>query len=543
MNVLARLGEMAGQALERRELTMDPALLAALRSGGGAVSSAGVSMSVEKSLTLSAVAACVRLITSSLASVPLVLMERKGERRTPAEWHPLYTVLHDLANPLQTALEWREMLFANVLLWGNAYSEIEFDRDGYPVALWPMSPDRVGVEMTREKRLIYTYYSDDFGGVTLPAHRVHHVRDLALRGVVGLSRMRHALNALGLAAATETFGAQYFANGAQPSVVLSHPTKLSPEAMKNLRSSFEAQMSGLSNAHRLAVVGEAVKIETFGVPPEEAQFLETRKFQVAEVARIFNVPLLFLNESQTATYASAEQDMLRWREVGLGPLAERHEKTIYRDLLTTAERKTMYAKYKLDKLAATDLKTRYEIYKIGKESGLLTTDEARAMEDMDPKPGGDILWMPLNMAPAEQVAKGAGKEKEAKRAASGSDSAAGGMTEGWGAREAAPEAAQPVIDAWLAETERRFRARVANDVRLGGAKALRKGGKTALEGWIDEMRSQQWVSAGMSDLQPLMNVTLIRQPMGRVRNWIEVELMIRRAELEAQGASNETGTD
>jgi HK97 family phage portal protein len=360
----------------------------------------GVSVTPQSSLRSTTVMACVNLIARSLASVPLVLYERSGDSRKPAEDHPLYPLLHDLANPLQTAMEVRETLFANCLLYGNAYAEIEWSDSGHPLALWPLPSDCVGLQITPDRKLIYTYYDNLNGLALLPKWRVHHLRGLSLSGLLGMSPIREAMNAVGLSIAAEDFGGLYFGNGARPSLVLSHPAKLTPEAMVNLRTSFEKQWSGLGNAHRIAVVGEGVKPEPVGIPPNEAQFLETRAFQVAEICRIFNVSPGLVGAAETQTYASAEQDMIRFRELTLGPWAEAHEKTILRDLLTPEERRTLYAKYRLDKLPGTDLGTRYTTYNTAKQAGILTTNEIRGMEDLNPVEGGDILWMPANMTDA-----------------------------------------------------------------------------------------------------------------------------------------------
>ncbi len=394
---------------ERREVTFDQALLDALRSGGSTLSATGIPVTVEGSLRLAAVLGAVTLIADSLASVPLSLYEKlpNGGRRV-REDHPLHRVLHDLANPLQTSFDVRAMMLAHRLLYGNAYAEIEWDTDGYPVALWPMDPQRVGIVMLEDRRIVYTYWSEEYGGLALPAWRVHHQRWLSMRGFVGLSPIRTAMNAVGLGLAMEEFGAKYFVNGAAPSVVLSHPSKLSSDAVKNLRASFEMQWSGLSNAHRIAVVGEGVKPELLSVPIEESQFLQSRQFQVKEIARLFKLPPGLLGETETATYASAEQEVLRFRELTLGPWAERQEKEIFRDLLTEEEQRTLFAQHKLAKLQATDLKTLYETSQIAVLSGLQTPNERRLLEDLNPIDGGDALWMPMNMAPADQVAAGRG---------------------------------------------------------------------------------------------------------------------------------------
>lgn len=496
----------------------------------GARSSTGVSVTPQSSLSNTTVLACVSLIARTLASVPLTLYQRDGRVRNPAPDHAAYELLHDMANPLQTAMEVRETWVLNALLWGNGYLEVEWDEAGNPLGLWPMASDRVGVEITRDKQLIYTYWSDEFGQLRLPGWRVAHLRDMTTSGLVGISRIRAAMNAVGLAIATEQFGSRYFADGAAPSMVLVHPSRLSPEAMANMRRSFEVQWSGLSNAHRIAVLGEGVKPEQFQVRADEAQFLETRAFQVEEICRLYNVAPGLVGAAQTQTYASAEQDMIRFRELALGPWAEALEKRLGASLLTKEERKQFYFQHKLAKLQATDLKTRYETYSIAKQSRVLTSNEIREMEDLNPLEGGDVLDETPNLAPDIQRQDSVDSQPD-NQVDSDTDTEGGGAAAN-SRRRWVPAAPLPweVYDAWVAETARRFKARVANDVRSGGAKALRKGGKTALDGWIAEMRSQ-WNAAGLNDLQPLLRVWDTEQPQDRVQEWIDTELALREAEI------------
>ena len=453
----------------------------------------GVTVTPDTALGVTTVMACVTLIARSLASVPLVLYRREGETgRRPAVMHPLYPILHDLANPLLTAFDVRQTLFASVLLYGNAYAEIEWGRDGYPAALWPLPPDRVTLWVTPERTVYYTVQDDDGRTRRLAQYQVHHLRGLMTQGWLGISPLR-AANAIGLALATEQFGSRFFGQGAHPSIVLSHPGRLTPEAVTNLRRSFEQQWSGLGNAQRVAVVGEGVKPEPMRIPPNEAQMLETRAFQVQEICRIFNVSPGLVGAAETQTYASAEQDMLRFRELTLGPWAEAEEKCIQRDLLTPTEQRTYFAQHKLSKLQATDLKTRYESHQIAVLSGLETPNERRQLEDMNPIDGGDDLWMPLNMALASQVAKQA-VEAPAPEPDQTDDQASDDQTDNTG---------EEMARAWVADVERRLAGRVTNDVRQQGAKALRNGGRLGLSEWGETMQ-HEWRLAGEEMLAPVL---------------------------------------
>ena len=488
----------------------------------GLRSAAGVNVTPMEALQISTVLSCVTLIARSLASVPLVLYRRTAnDGRTPAEDHPLYSILLDLANPLQTAFDVRQMLFASTLLYGNGYAEIEWSPDGYPVALWPLPPEQVQMYATSDRQVIYRVSGDVFGVSTqvrwIPDWRMHHLRGLAVQGLVGLSPLR-AANAVGLALATEEFGARYFGDGAHPSIVLSHPAKLSAEAVRNLRASFEMQWSGMNNAHRVAVVGEGVKPEAMRIAPNESQFLETRAFQVAEICRIFNVSPGLVGATETQTYASAEQDLIRFRELTLKPWADNHTKALKKDCLMADERAEYFADYVLSDLQMTDLKTRYEAHQIGILTGFKTPNEARAIENMNPLPGGDALLRSLNMASAGEEVPGdaqadegeSGSEGEAERGRGGAGVSAMALLEQAGL-------AADLTNAWVADVQARLEARIANDVRQGGAKALRAGGLMQLGEWGEEMITE-WRQAGEAILAPLRGVRPGAEP--NVGEWV-----------------------
>jgi HK97 family phage portal protein len=486
---------------------------------------AGVVVTPETATASATVLACVTLIARSLASVPLVLYRRTVDGREIAGTHPLYWLLHDLANPLQSAFDVRETLMVDVLLYGNAYAEIEWSADGYPVALWPMPPN-TQLDVTPDRQLYFSYFDSKGQKKTLPKWRVHHIRGLATQGLVGISPIRAAMGAVGLTLATEEFGARYFGDGAHPSIVLTHPGPLKPEAMKNLRESFEAQWSGMNNAHRIAVVGEGVKPEALRIPPNESQFLETRAFQVAEICRIFGVAPGLVGAQDTQTYASAEQDMIRLRELTLGPLAEKHEKAILRDLLVGDEQREYFAQYKLAKLQATDLKTRYDTHQIAVMSGLETPNERRSMEDLNPIEGGDLLWMPLNMAPAKAVAEQA--EHAGEQPERPTDPTPMAQPDQPDAPEPDEDDGPRLITLWLADIEQRIRARVANDVRQSGAKVFRKQGDVGLGAWLATQR-EEWAAAGIAMLQPL--ATVAPDASDLVRAWVDDEAAARFSEV------------
>lgn len=503
----------------------------------GVRSSAGVTVTPSESLSISTVQACVALISGALASVPLVLYrkERNGGR-TPAEDHPLYGLLHDVANPVQTAFEVRQALFVSVLLTGNGYAEIEWGADGYPAALWPLAPEQVQLYVTSDRHLMYLVSGDTFGvdgrQRWVPWYRMHHLRGLATQGLIGLSPLR-AANAVGLAMATEEFGSRFFAQGARPGFILSHPGALGDKAYQRLKSTWDN--GGAENAHRVKIIEEGMKVEKIGVTPDESQFLETRAFQVAEICRIFNVSPGLVGAQETQTYASAEQDLIRFRELTLKRWAEAHCAALWRDCLMEDERPGYLVDYVLSDLQMTDLKTRFEAHQIGLLTGFVTQNEVRTEENMNPLPGGDVLWRPLNMGVTgepEDTSQASGVPSQASGDASGDDD------QGEDARAALLVQAGLAADltaAWVADVRSRLEARIANDVRQAGAKALRNGGRTGLSEWGETM-IYEWRTAGDGMLAALHSVRPGAEP--DVAQWVGTAYQAAIKELIGGGDGN-----
>jgi HK97 family phage portal protein len=254
----------------------------------GARSQAGESVNEMSCLNHSAVFNAVSLISGTIGSLPLHLMRRKEKTKSIADTKAIYRVMHDQWNPYMTAMAGRETLMSHVLLWGNGYAEIVRNTLGEVVALWPITPDRVTPEMSGDE--LYYIVRVDTEDIRLPRSRVLHVPGLGFDGFLGYSVISFARNSIGLAMAMETFGSRYFGAGTHPGVVVSHPAKLSQSAHDNLQGSLVDAYSGLGNTHRLLLLEEGMKIEKIGIPPEDSQFLESRQFQIPEIARWFNLP-------------------------------------------------------------------------------------------------------------------------------------------------------------------------------------------------------------------------------------------------------------
>jgi HK97 family phage portal protein len=259
-----------------------------------------VNVTEEGALKTSAVYACVKVIAESIASLPLHLMREQNGVRTRARDHPLYGVLHDLANEETTSLNFREAMLASLLLWGNAYARIE-KSGGHVCGLWFMKPQFTKVSRNAKDEVVYTY-SEDGKTEELKAKQVFHILGFSLDGLCGLSPIQQAKQTIGLTLATEEYGAKFFSNGARPGGVLETPGVVKdPE---RLRTSWNAQFQGSARSHRVAVLEECIKYHTIGIPPDEAQFLETRKFQLAEICRVFRVPPHMIADLDRATYSN-----------------------------------------------------------------------------------------------------------------------------------------------------------------------------------------------------------------------------------------------
>src|SRR5574343_408007 len=375
----------------------------------GPDTNAGARVDQQSALAIPAVWACIRIIAESIGSLPLHLYTRQGRGKQRAVNHPLYLLLHDRPNPEMSAMSFRETLASHVLAWGNAYAEQELDQLGRVKALWPIGPDRVEPMRDTDTREIFYKVRLENTGMTqdIPRDKMLHISGLSFNGLVGYSPIAKMRAAIGLALATEAFGARFFGSGTHPGLVVSHPGKLGEVAAKNLRESLATKYAGLGKAHRLLLLEEAMKVEKIGINPEEAHFLVTRRFQLSEIARIYRVPMHMLQDVEKgASYASIEQMSLDFVVHTLRPWLVRFEQGYNNQLfLTDLERRRYFWEHLVDGLLRGDLASRYEAYTKGRNWGWLSADDVRELEDMNPLPDGqgNVYMVPLNMIPADRL--------------------------------------------------------------------------------------------------------------------------------------------
>ncbi len=366
----------------------------------------GKRVNERSALQLTTVYACVRVISETIASLPLHVYRSTGTGSERAPDHPLYHVLHDEPNGEMTAMQLRETLMSHILLWGNAYAQIIRNGRGQVLELYPLLPDRMRVDRDPDGKLFYEYNKDGTLFRLTPLD-VLHVPGLGFDGIMGHSPIAVARNALGLAIAAEEYGSRFFSNGATPSGVLTHPGPVkNPEA---LRASWQRAYGGSTNANKVAVLEKGMRFEKISVPNNEAQFLESRKFQVAEICRIFRVPPHLVADLDKATFANIEHQSIEFVTHCIRPWAVRWEQAINRALFTEQEKGVFYAAHNLDGLQRGDYKTRMEGYAIGRQNGWLSANDIRGLENLNPIPtedGGDIYAVNGNMIRLSDIGAG-----------------------------------------------------------------------------------------------------------------------------------------
>jgi HK97 family phage portal protein len=356
-------------------------------------------------MQMTAVYCCVRILSEAVASLPLQFYRYTDDGgKEKAVEHPLYFLLHDEPNPEMTSFIFRETLMTHLLLWGNAYSQIIRNGKGEVVALYPLMPDRMKVDRDEHGRLYYEYTvydSDDVDGrkgtnkvgrtVRLQPHDVLHIPGLGFDGLVGYSPIAMAKNAIGLAIATEEYGSKFFANGAAPSGVLEHPGTIKDPS--KVRESWQATFGGSGNANKIAVLEEGMKYTPISISPEQAQFLETRKFQIDEIARIFRVPPHMIGDLEKSSFNNIEQQSLEFVKYTLDPWVSRWEQAMVRALLTPDEKKKYFFKFNVDGLLRGDYQSRMNGYATARQNGWMSANDIRELEDMNMIPeeeGGDL---------------------------------------------------------------------------------------------------------------------------------------------------------
>ena len=392
---------------------------------GGTTS--GKTVTERSAMQMTAVYSCVRILAEAVAGLPLHLYRYNSSGgKEKATDHPLYRLLHDEPNPEMSSFVFRETLMTHLLLWGNAYAQVIRNGKNEVIALYPLMPNRMSVDRDDHGRLYYTYYrgpdeaikSKEYA-VTLQPTDVLHIPGLGFDGLVGYSPIAMAKNAIGMAIACEEYGAKFFANGATPGGILEHPGTIKDP--QRVRESWQSAFGGSGNSNKVAVLEEGMKYTPISISPEQAQFLETRKFQINEIARIFRVPPHMVGDLEKSSFSNIEQQSLEFVKYTLDPWVVRWEQSIQRSLLSFDEKNRYFVKFNLEGLLRGDYQSRMNGYAIGRQNGWMSANDIRELENLDLIPdeeGGNLYLINGNMLPMRDAGAFAnttndsGKEEE-----------------------------------------------------------------------------------------------------------------------------------
>ncbi len=382
----------------------------------------GKAVNERSAMQMSAVYACVRILSEAVASLPLHMYrynDTGGKEKALA--HPLYGILHDEPNPEMSAFSFRETLMAHLLLWGNAYAQVIRNGRGEVVSLYPLMPDRMNVDRDARGRLFYEYTRSDgdtrtLGGkstVTLSPSDVLHIPGLGFDGLVGYSPIAMAKQAIGMGLACDEYGASFYQNGAQPGGVLEHPGVVKDP--KRVRESWNAIYQGSANAHRVAVLEEGMAYKPISISPEQAQFLQTRKFQIEEIARIFRVPPHMVGDLDKSSFSNIEQQSLEFVKYSLSPWITRWEQSMHRVLLLPSEKPRFFVRFNVEGLLRGDYKSRMDGYAVARQNGWMSANDIRELENLDRIPaedGGDLFLINGNMTKLADAGLFAGSQRK-----------------------------------------------------------------------------------------------------------------------------------
>lgn len=362
-------------------------------------SATGVHVTADTALQYSAISRCVKLLSESVAQLPLFVYRRSDNGgKEPAPNHPLFRKLHLKPNRDQTAFEFREMVQGHLELRGNAYVQRVVTNGGELAELVPLHPDRMRAEMTETQEIRYEYQRSSGGPRTFRPEDIWHLRGFSTGGLLGLDPILYHRETIGLGMAMEEFGARFFGNSVTPTGVLEHPAKLGDKAHEHLRQDVRERAGGLRKAHGFMILEEGMKWHQMGLTAEQSQFLGSRRFQLSEVARIFGVPLHMLQDPERGeTFASAEVKALEFVIYTLLSRLKRFEQSATTVLLSEAEQAEFFLEFQLAGLLRGATQERYNAYAIGRQWGWLSVNDIRRLENMNPIAGGDVYLTPLNM--------------------------------------------------------------------------------------------------------------------------------------------------
>lgn len=364
-------------------------------------SHSGEIVTIESALMVSAVIAIIRLKAQDLASIPLLLYARRGRSKFRAFDSPYYSLMHDQPNPEMSSVVFRELIVSHIDAWGDFFGQILADETGVAREVWPLRPDKMTVKRVDGQK-VYEYQTSDGRMRVFLQEEILHIPGFGFDGLRGMSRISQARHQIGLSVATEKFGSKFFANGANFDVVFKHPKELSDEAFDALNTSIKEKYAGTDNSHKFIILEEDMSIEKIGIPPDDAQFLETRKFQLDEINRMIGpVPPHLIGDLEKSTSWGTGIDAQEQGYINhsLMTYARRIEQALDTQLLLPSDRaQGFFYEHLFDGFLRGDIQTRYEAYAKAITNGWMSRNEARERDNMNPRKGLDDLLQPLNMS-------------------------------------------------------------------------------------------------------------------------------------------------
>lgn len=367
-------------------------------TGYGQESYSGENVTVEGALSVASVLSAFTILMEDTASLPLITYRRLKRGKERDVNSPYYVLLHDMPNPEHTSMVYREFIMGHLLGWGNHFSQKIWDQRGILRELWPLRPDRMQV-IRKDGQRQYVYTEMNGNRRAFRQEEIWHIPAFGFDGLIGYSRITLARNAIGLSMAAEKYGSNFYKNGANFDIAISHPGELSDDAFKHLTDSVTEKHTGVENSHKPMILEEGMSIEKIGIPPDDAQFIETRRFQLGEIARMFRVPPHMLGDvERTTSWGSGiEQQELGYLSHTLRPWLKRIEQGAHKDLLLESERKDTVIEHLVEDFLRTDIGARMAAYVQAITNGIMTRNEARERENLIPMDGLDRMLMPLNM--------------------------------------------------------------------------------------------------------------------------------------------------
>lgn len=371
------------------------------------LSKVGIHINARNALQVTAVFACVRLLSESIASLPLFLYRKTETGKEKATDLPLYSVLHDVPNPETDSFQFWQAFLANMLVYGRGYAEVVRNNAGQVVQLWNITTPYVRVQRNSDtQELEYVVTSPGKEQFILRKDQIFRVDWFSMDALNAFKPLELAQNAIGLGEAAEEFASNYFKNGANVGGIIEYPDVMTSDDLEQYKKDVRREYSGLSNSARLLFLEQGAKFQKVSNTPEESQMLETRKFQVEEVARFYNVPLHMIGDLDHATFSNIEQMSLNYVIYTLRPYLVRIERAIVAQLLTPLDRQTLFPKFSADALLRGDYLSRMQGYAQARQNGWMSANDIRDLEDMGSIPaeeGGDAYLANGNLRSLKEL--------------------------------------------------------------------------------------------------------------------------------------------